>query len=234
MIFMLAAGASTTVFEYPHWPVSQAVGSDLVRRAAIGTVMTAVTAAIVYSTWGQTTGAHINPAVTWSFYRLGRISLWNAVFYTVFQFLGAIVATPVLLLAIGEPFTHKKVNYGATQPGPLGSGVAFAAEFAMSFALMLVLLTILQARRFEKLTGLATALLIGLYITFESPLSGMSLNPARSFGAALTSGQWTGIWVYFVAPILAMELAAELHRYHNTADPQALDRLPHYPVLTKD
>ena len=78
-----------------------------------------------------------------------------------------------------------------------------------------------------KYAGLLLAALIGLYIAIESPLSGMSLNPARSFGSALLAGQWHGIWLYFVAPPMAMLLAAEVYR---RACPGSIARLPHYPV----
>ena len=209
--FMVGAGAFTTLFMHPGSPVNQAIPSELLRHVCLGLVMGCVTAAIVYSPWGQRTGAHINPAVTWSFYRLGKIGRWDAVFYTLFQFGGGLVAPALLFLVIGEPFAHEKVKYATTQPGPTGPLVAFAAEFGMSFALMLGLLLAINSERFEKAAGAVAATLIALYIAFESPLSGMSLNPARSFGSAVTAGQWTGMWLYFVAPTAATLLAAELY-----------------------
>ncbi|MEJ7638542.1 MAG: aquaporin [Singulisphaera sp.] len=125
---------------------------------------------IVYSPWGQRSGAHINPAVTWSFYRLGKIDAWDAVFYTTFQFLGAMLAPVLLLWAIGEPFVHEKVKFATTQPGPAGAMVAFLAEFVISFMLMLVLLLAINSERWEKAAGAFAAALIALYIAFESPL----------------------------------------------------------------
>ncbi len=213
MAFMLGAGGFTTLFEYPGSLVRQAIPSDLPRHALLGLVMGLVTAGIVYSPWGMRSGAHINPAVTLSFWRLGKISGPDAVFYALFQFLGAIIAPVLLLWAIGEPFAHEKVKFATTQPGPQGQLIAFAAEFAMSFLLMLALLLAINSERFEKLAGAAAASLIALYIAIESPLSGMSLNPARSFGSAVTAGQWSGMWLYFAAPILSMLLAAELFRH---------------------
>lgn len=207
MAFMIGAGAFTTLFEYPGSPVRQAISSDLLRHIGLGVVMGFVTAGIIYSPWGQQSGAHINPAVTWSFYRLGKIGFSDAVFYTIFQFLGAMLAPVLLLWAIGEPFTHEKVKYATTQPGPPGALVAFAAEFVISFILMLAVLIAMNSQRFEKAVGAIVGALIAVYIAFESPLSGMSLNPARTFGSALTAGQWKGLWVYFVAPVASMLLA---------------------------
>jgi aquaporin Z len=211
MVFMLGAGVFTTLFEYPGSPVRQAISSDLLRHSVLGAVMACVTAAIIYSPWGQRSGAHINPAVTWSFYRLGKITRVDAVFYTLFQFAGAIVAPIVLLWAIGAPFSHPEVRYATTQPGPEGILVAFVAEFVISFVLMLALLIAINSARFEKAAGAVAAILVGVYIAVESPLSGMSLNPARSFGSAVTAGQWHGLWLYFVAPVVSMLLATEVY-----------------------
>ncbi len=79
--------------------------------------------------------------------------------------------------------------------------------------LMLVLLLAINSERWEKAAGAFAAALIALYIALESPLSGMSLNPARSFGSALTAGQWTGMWLYFLAPVASMLLATEAYRW---------------------
>jgi aquaporin Z len=211
MMFMIGAGAFTTLFMYPGSPVQQALASDLLRQIGLGIVMGFVTAGIIYSPWGQKSGAHINPAVTWSFFRLGKITRSDAVLYTVFQFLGAMLAPVLLLWAIGEPFTHEKVKYATTQPGPQGSLIAFAAEFVISFFLMLAVLVVMNSERFEKTVGALVGVLIAVYIAFESPLSGMSLNPARTFGSGLTAGQWKGLWLYFLAPVLSMLLATEVY-----------------------
>jgi aquaporin Z len=210
MAFMLGAGAFTTLFMYPGSPVQQALPSDLVRHIGLGACMGVVTFAIV-SAIGMKSGAHINPAVTWSFYRQGKIGGWDATFYTLFQFIGAIVAPILLLAVIGEPFAHEKVKFATSQP-KFGNAIAFAAEFVISFILMLVVLIGLNNKRLEKLVPVMIATLIAVYIAFESPLSGMSLNPARSFGSAFTADDYKGLWVYFVAPVLAMLLATEVYR----------------------
>jgi aquaporin Z len=211
MVFMLGAGIFTTLFLYPGSAVQQALPSELLRHAGLGACMAVVTFGIV-SAIGMKSGAHINPAVTWSFYRQGKIGGWDAIFYTLFQFVGAIIAPLLLLAAIGDPFTHEKVKFATSQPGPQGVAVAFVAEFIISFILMLAVLIALNSKRLEKLAPAIIALLIGLYIAFESPLSGMSMNPARSFGSAVTADEYKGMWLYFVAPVLAMLLATEVYR----------------------
>jgi aquaporin Z len=87
--------------------------------------------------------------------------------------------------------------------------VAFSAEMTLTFILMLVVLTV-NTSRFGRFTGLVVGGMVATYITVEAPLSGMSMNPARSFASAAVSGIWTHLWVYFVAPPLGMLSAAQL------------------------
>ena len=231
--FMIGAGVFTTLFLYPDSPVRQALPTDFARHAGLGACMGLVTFGII-SAIGETSGAHINPAVTWAFYRQGKIGGWDAAFYTLAQFAGAILAPALLLAVIGAPFAHEEVKFATSQPGDAGVAVAFAAEFVISFILMLAVLIALNSRRWSKLVPAIVGVLIALYITFESPLSGMSLNPARSFGSGLTADAWKGMWLYFVSPPLAMLLAAEVYRGMRarglrrvTAD---YEPGPHYPV----
>jgi len=234
LAFMLGAGAFTTLFEHPGSPVHQAMGSDFSRHALTGLCMTGVTAAILLPPWAKRSGGHINPAVTWAFWRMGRIGGWDAVFYTVAQFTGAVIAPVILLLVLGSAFAHPEVKYATSMPGPLGPWVAFAGEFAITFVLMLAILLCVGSKRLERWTGLVAAVLVGLYIAFESPLSGMSMNPARTFGSALTAGRWDGIWIYFTAPPLAALAAAALfERFGRTFIPDPHDP-PHYPVRDPD
>ena len=233
MAFMLGAGAFGTLFMHPDSPVAAALPSDLAKRAGLGLCMGLVTFSIVTAI-GKRTGAHINPAVTLAFWRQGKIGGWDAAFYTLAQFAGAMIAPALLLAAIGDPFAHEKVMHATSQPGPDGVGVAWTAEFVISFALMSVILAVLDSRRLAPALPAIVGALIALYIIFEAPLSGMSMNPARSFGSALTAGEWHGIWVYFTAPMLAMLLAVEAHRLLRTAA-RGLggaqgEAAPHYPT----
>ena len=89
--------------------------------------------------------------------------------------------------------------------------MAFLAEVLISFLLMLMVLVFSNHRRLARFTGLGAGALIALYITFEAPISGMSMNPARTLASALPAGIWTGIWIYFAAPLTGMLLAAEAY-----------------------
>jgi aquaporin Z len=212
--FMIGAGVFTTLLEHPDSLVQQAMGDHpLLRRSVLGVLMGIVIAIIIYAPTGKRSGAHINPAVTWTFFRLGKIKGWDAFFYTLAQFAGAIVTAQLLTLALGNLFTHPSINYAMSLPakGAHGTRNAFLAEFIISFILMFAVLVAVNSARLEKLVGLMTSVLISFYIVLELPFSGMSLNPARSFGSAFAAGHWPDLWIYFTAPVLAMLLAGEAY-----------------------
>lgn len=226
--FVVSASTLTTLLEYPGSPVHQAIASKLGRRVVLGLGMGAVIAAVVYSPWGKRSGAHINPAVTWAFYRLGKIRGTDAAFYTIAQFGGALIAVQGMGLVIGAPYRHALIDHVMTKPGPAGPLPAFLAEFVISFVLMLVVLLAVNSARLEKLAGLFAGVLIAVYLVLETPLSGMSLNPARTFGSAFAARHWADLWLYFVAPTAAMLLAAELYLW--IGGDAGNRRGPTYPV----
>jgi aquaporin Z len=100
----------------------------------------------------------------------------------------------------------------ATLPGTHGLAVAFICEVAISFILMRMVLSLGRSTRLGPYTGWFVGALLCLYITFESPLSGMSMNPARSLASAIVSRRWDALWIYFIAPAFGMLSAAELER----------------------
>jgi aquaporin Z len=100
------------------------------------------------------------------------------------------------------------VNYAATQPGRHGAGVAWAAEFVIAFGMMGMVLVSTNHARTAPYTGIFAGLLVAAYIAVEAPLSGMSMNPARTLGSAVPAGAFRGLWIYFTAPPLAMLAAA--------------------------
>jgi len=125
---------------------------------------------------------------------------------------GQLTGILLVLFILGEVFSLPPVNHVLTVPGPSGPLVAFAAEFAMALGLMLAVLFFMNSRHLNRLTGLAAGVLVATYITVAAPLSGMSINPARTFASATPSGIWSHAWVYFTAPILGMLAAVELYR----------------------
>jgi aquaporin Z len=210
--FLVSAGLVVSLLEYPGSPVHAMLPDADVRRGLIGLAMGLTAVGIIYSPWGQRSGAQINPAVTLAFLRLGKIAPLDALFYILAQFVGGTLGIVLVLVMLGEVFSLPPVDHVATVPGPQGPAVAFAAEFAISLGLMLTVLFFLNSKRLGRLTGLAAGILVATYITFEAPLSGMSMNPARTFASAAPGGPWTHAWIYYTAPILGMLAAVELYR----------------------
>lgn len=210
-IFMIAATVYTVALEHPSSPLRAALPSALARRAVMGLWIGATAVALIRSPWGKRSGAHFNPSTTLTFLRLGKIAPWDALFYVAFQFAGAVAGMGVARLALGAAVAHPSVAYIATLPGAHGVLGAFAGELAIAFVLMGTVLVVSNLPRFDHLTPWVVGALVGTYILLEAPLSGMSLNPARSFAPALVGELWPALWIYFTAPPLGMLLAAELY-----------------------
>src|SRR5499427_4914868 len=210
-LFMISAGLFTILLHHPASSVLNFIPSEFTRRMLTGIAMGSTAIALVFSPIGKRSGAHFNPAVTLTFWRLGKVKNWDAIFYIIAQFIGAIAGVFTVTLFIREPLSHPAVNYAATLPGMQGMIVAFIAEFVIAFVLMSVVLRVSNTPHLARYTGLFAGALVAAYITFESPLSGMSMNPARTFGSAFIGDLWTGLWIYFTAPVLAMQLAGTLY-----------------------
>ena len=199
-LFMVSACLFTLLLEHPASPARAALDPPLLRRALMGLAMGLTAVALIYSPIGQRSGAHFNPAVTLTFLRLGRVAP------------GMTAATPASMEAAQQRPASRMVGWVATRPGPDGPAVAFVAELLISGLMMGAVLACIARPRLERYAGLAAGMLLALYITFESPLSGTSLNPARSLGSALPGGIWQGWWIYLTAPTLGMLLAGEIAR----------------------
>jgi len=209
-LFMLSACVFGTLVGHPASPLGRLIGRPLVLRALMGVAMGVTAFALVRSPWGQRSGAHLNPAFTLTFYRLGKISGWDTGFYVAAQFAGGIAGVALAALVLRQALAHPAVRYVVTA-GAYGTGVAFASEAAISFAMMLGVLVVSNVPALNRFTALMVAAVIAAYITFEAPLSGMSMNPARSLASALPAGFWNALWIYFVAPPLGMLAAAECY-----------------------
>ena len=210
-LFMASAGVFGTLLEAPGSPVHAAIPEPVARRVLMGLAMGLTAVGLIYSPWGQRSGAHINPAVTATFFRLGRLRGPDALAYVAAQALGGLLGVLLVAALLGDTFVHPPVRGVATMPGPPGVAVAFAAEAAISFLLMSVVLALGRSERLGRRTGLVVGGLVCLFIVLEAPLSGMSMNPARSLASAIAVREWEGLWIYFTAPTLGMLLAAELH-----------------------
>ncbi len=219
-IFMISACGFGVLLEHPASPAHQAIANPFVRRLLMGLSMGLTAIAIIYSPWGKQSGAHFNPAVTLTFFRLGKVARYDAIFYIVAQFAGGVAGVFISAAVLGNLLAAHSINYVVTVPGPEGANVAFLAEVVITFILMTVILHVSNNQRFARFTGLLGGTLVALYIAFEAPLSGMSMNPARTFGSALPAQHWMALWIYFTAPLIGMLAAAQV--YLNTKSAKAV------------
>ncbi len=206
--FMVSACVFGVVLFHPASPTASP--NVWLRDVVMGVAMGTTAVAIIRSPWGRRSGAHFNPAVTLTYLRLGKISVTDAAMYILAQFAGGVLGVLAAWAFLGDLLAASAVNYVATLPGRYGVGAAFAAEVIISFLMMSMILFTSNSRRLSHLTPFFAGMLVAAFITFESPISGMSMNPARSFGSAFVGGEWNSIWLYFIAPMVAMLLAAEV------------------------
>ena len=206
--FMISACVFTVLLFVPGIaPVVNPCGA----RALMGLAMGTTAVMIIKSPWGKRSGAHFNPAITVTFYRLGKIEAYDALFYIVAHFVGGVGGVGVAALLLGPRIALPQVRYAVTVPGLGGVPGAFGAELFMAALLMSVVLYTSNRPRLAPWTTYCMGVLIANYILFFAPVSGFSINPARSVGSAVFAHVWTALWVYFVAPLAGMLGAAEVY-----------------------
>ena len=168
-----------------------------------------VIVALIYS-FAHVSGAHFNPAVTIAFYSMGEFNRKRVLPYISAQILGAIAASITLFYLLQEDFNQlSEVSYlGATLPhGSVAQSFGF--EFLLAFILMLVIsASAVHGKAIKGFTGIAIGFTVGLEAMFAGPITGASMNPARSSGPAVVSGHYEHLWLYIVATILGALLAA--------------------------
>jgi aquaporin Z len=243
-LFMVSACSFTVLLQHPASAIRQMLPSEFVRRLLTGVAMGGTAIALIYSPWGKQSGAHFNPSVTLAFFRLGKIEPWDACFYVVAQFIGGTLGVLFSSLIWGRAIAEQNVRYAATLPGAPGASVAFVAEMVISFVMMTMVLNISNSAHMARFTGVIAGGLVATYITLESPLSGMSMSPARSFASAAPGGLWSSLWIYFTAPPLGMMLGAQVYlwlrgkdavfcaKLHHDNTKRCIFRCNHHSLLT--
>lgn len=184
------------------------ISGGAVTHLGISFVFGAVVAALIY-TLGHMSGAHFNPAVTLAFWVSGFFPWQKVLVYIVAQSLGAIAASGFLRFSLGFV-----AQLGATLPLHGNWPQSFVLETILTFILMFVILgSGLDRRAPIGFAGLAIGLTVALEAAFMGPITGASMNPARSLGPALVGGIWQHHWLYWVGPILGAQLAVFVYRY---------------------
>ncbi|HZA94310.1 MAG TPA: MIP family channel protein [Gemmatimonadales bacterium] len=157
---------------------------------------------------GHISGAHFNPAVTMGFWLSGRFPRGEVLAYTLAQLTGAAAGALLLRLTLGA-----HVQAAVTVPRISIPG-ALLIEIVLTFFLMLVIMAVATDHRVASpAAGLAVGLTVGFDAMMGGPLTGASMNPARSFGPALAAGSWTAHWLYWLGPLLGAALAVLTYGY---------------------
>ena len=190
-----------------HW-----VPSNSLRLLINGLVYAGSGSLFAISPLGKLSGAHINPSMSLAFYLSGKMHLGDLVGYIISQMIGQTLGAVLLVLFWGK--YAASISNGMTLPEagfPLW--LPFLAEVILTFALVFGVFIFASNKALSKWTPLMTWILIATMVWQEAPLSGTSLNPARSFGPALVSWSWEFHWIYWVAPLLGSVLAVLLFRF---------------------
>jgi len=210
-LFMISACVFSVILFDPAFKVQNELPDPALRRLLMGASMGATAVLIIHSSMGKRSGAHFNPAITLTYLRLGKISRLDAFFYVLSQFIGGVVGVAVSALFLGRTLASPSVMYAETVPGKYGTGSAFAAEAFMAALLMGVVLWTSNRPSIASWTGYFVGILITFYVLAFAPVSGFSINPARTTASAVFADEWTAIWVYFSAPMLGMLFSAEIY-----------------------
>ena len=185
--------------------------SAVSKSTVMGIAIAVTTFMIIRSPFGRRSGAHMNPSVTLTFLWLGRVHRWDAAWYIVAHFIGAIAGVLAARQILGLRLSGPSVQYMVTVPGEHGNAITFLGEFLLAGMLMATVLYSSNHRRLVRFTPPLVAILTIFFFVLSPSKSGFSVNPARTFSSALFAANWEGMWIYFAAPCLGMLSAAAIY-----------------------
>jgi aquaporin Z len=216
-LLLLNGLSAVAIFFSPGSPVPRWLPNDDVRRLLTGVWFAGGAAVIVLSPIGKTSGGHLNPAVTIGMWRMGKITSWGAAGYALSQVAGA--PTGAAGAALAWHAWTDGTPVGVTTPGDVSAWVAFLAELLCTLGLVYLIFAFVDRPRLMPFTPIAASALVATLVFLEAPISGTSLNPARSLGPALVAGATASLWIYLVAPPIGALAAAALRRatHHGVA-----------------
>jgi aquaporin Z len=209
--FVLAAGIVSAWLRSPSGPVVSALPDPAVRRLLAGIAMGLALMALIYSPWGRRSGTHLNPAITLAYLRLGKIGRWDALFYTLAQIAGGVVAVTLLRGGALLPAAAQPSLLSASLV-PANEWAAFVTEFVLSGSAMLLILFTSNHASWFRWTGVLYSLLVIAIVATAAPLSGFGMNIARLLAVDASGDLASANWLNLLPPLLGMQLAVEAYR----------------------
>lgn len=210
-IFMISACFFGSLLEAQHSFIHLLIPDSFTRNVLMGILMGATALIIFYSPFTAPSGAQINPAVTLTFLRLGKMCPWDSLFFILFQFIGGTLAVIVMRFLMGGLLTEPPVQLVVTVPGKFGMVPAIIIEFLIAFSTMTMVLFTSNNHKLKNYTRIIAACLVCIWVILAGPVSGFGMNPARSFASAFSANIWTSFWIYLFVPIVGMISAAEFY-----------------------
>lgn len=205
-LFMVSASLFGTLLESPMSGIHQSLPDPFIRTCLMGVAMGITATLIIYSPMGKLSGAHMNPALTVAFMSLGKIDWRDTIYYSLFQCLGGLVAVYFMALLLGNGFIDQPVNYVATLPFK-GEKAAFQVEIIIAFLMMTMVLVTSNHSGLSRYTGVIAGIFVMSFVIISGPISGFSMNPARTIASAIPSHMFDSFWIYMAAPFIGMMTA---------------------------
>jgi aquaporin Z len=236
--FVIFCGLSAVVFNFGSGlPMEHFIPDRSTRLLLTGLLFAGSGSLVAISPLGKLSGAHLNPAVSLAFWSQGKMHDHDIGGYVIGQFVGAILGAELLVFVWGD--YADSVRNGITLPGtayPLW--LVFLAEVSMTFLLVLSIFIFVSNHRLMRWTPLMTWFLMATMVWLGAPVSGTSVNPARSFGPALVTWFWQDQWLYWIAPPLGAMVAVAVFRLLAIGKCEILTaklfHVPHYPCIFKN
>lgn len=215
-IFMISACYFSVLLWADQGAWHNTLPNDFTRFLIMGPLMGVTALFIFYSPFTSPSGSHINPAVTITFFRLGKMCQWDALFYVLFQFAGGVTGVYIMRQLLGHSLTGAPVRSAITIPAEGDVTKSLFMESAIAFITMTMVLFTSHHSTLKKYTRPFSGILVSIWVIIAGPVSGFGMNPARSFASSLIANDWTATWLYLLVPVAAMLLAAEffLFIYH--------------------